>query len=209
LPRAGHVSHELNLPNEVSVYIHVPFCEHRCGYCAFVLEPRRHDSAERRRRFVERVCAEARHAAGALPAGTRVRSVYFGGGTPSLLEPQLLEEILDVVRQEFDPVHQFESTIEANPESLNTDYVAALRDLDFTRVSIGLQSTSSRVLRALDRPHTPKAAFRAIDHCLTAGLSVSVDLMGGTPVESAADFERTGSGAALPKGRGDAELGRF
>ena len=178
-------------PGDVSLYVHVPFCRHRCGYCAFVLEPERADSAARYVAYSARVQAEARHWASVVPADTPLRSVYFGGGTPSLLSPALLREILTTIDDGFGLSTVTETTIEANPESLTAEYVEHLVNLGFTRVSIGLQSTSPSVLAALDRPHSPTAALRAVRRCVKAGLSVSVDVMGATPNETNEDVTRT------------------
>jgi oxygen-independent coproporphyrinogen-3 oxidase len=180
------------------VYVHVPFCAARCGYCDFNTYVG--SDAAARAAFVAAARAEialaARSVGAARPAGT----VFFGGGTPTLLSPAALGALLDAVRGSFGLADGAEVTVEANPESVDAAALARLRREGFTRVSFGMQSAVPQVLRALDRRHTPGRAVAAIGEARAAGFShVSVDLIYGTPGEREADW-RASLEAALAAG---------
>ena len=177
------------------LYLHVPYCTRRCGYCAFntyvVADPTAATDAHRQ--FVHGAVAELTTAAGVLgdeiPA---LSSIYVGGGTPSLLAPALLGELLDAVRDRFVADERLEVTVEANPESTTSDGLSAWRAAGVTRVSFGVQSAVPRVLDLLDRTHAPEAAVVAVEAARAAGfVHLSVDLIYGTPGESAEDWERS------------------
>ncbi|MHB1808716.1 MAG: radical SAM family heme chaperone HemW [Solirubrobacteraceae bacterium] len=173
----------------LGVYIHVPFCAARCGYCDFnTYVPH---GAGQQQEFVEAALAELRRAReelGQRPAQT----VFLGGGTPTLLGAEALLRLLAGVGESFGLAPDAEVTTEANPESVDPQMLRRLRAGGFTRVSLGMQSASPDVLRALDRVHTPGRAVDAAVEAREAGFEhVSLDLIYGTPGESDADWEHS------------------
>ena len=167
------------------IYVHVPYCASRCGYCDFntYVAP----EAERAG-FAALAVLEVAQAAEAWPGP--VETVFFGGGTPTMLAPEDLAAILDGVRERFGLVPGAEVTVEANPESVDARALATLRKAGFTRVSFGMQSAADHVLATLDRRHTPGRAAAAVTDARAAGFAhVSLDLIYGTPGESDADWQ--------------------
>ncbi len=180
------------------VYVHVPFCQTRCGYCDFNTYVAGEDGAAAAGSYVDALLAELAFARSVLgddvPAA---RTVFFGGGTPTLLPPAELARLLDAVRDTFGIEPGAEITTEANPESVDPRSLAALREAGFNRLSLGMQSAVPSVLKTLDRVHTPGRAIAAAHEARAAGFEqVSVDLIYGTPGETAADWEAS-LGAAL------------
>ena len=171
-------------------YVHVPFCVSRCGYCDF----NTYTAAElgagvSRDTYAAIVRAEIRDAAARFGKRPKVDTVFFGGGTPTLLSAADLSSILAEIDTEFGLADGYEATTEANPESIDADYLAELHDGGFTRLSVGMQSTASHVLKILDREHSPRKALDAVQYAHKAGFAhVSLDLIYGTPGETAADF---------------------
>jgi oxygen-independent coproporphyrinogen-3 oxidase len=176
------------------VYVHVPFCFTRCGYCDFnTYTTGELGSSAGPASYVQSALAEvalARRVLGSvdLPVST----VFFGGGTPTLLPPADLARMLDAVHETFGLVAGAEVTTEANPESVDPTSLGALREAGFTRISLGMQSAVPHVLATLDRAHTPGRAVAAAREARAAGFeSVSLDLIYGTPGESDADWQRS------------------
>ncbi len=190
------------LQTPFGLYIHVPFCAARCGYCDF----NTYTAAElgpgaSQNDYVDSVLAElrlVRHILGAqLPV---VRTIFFGGGTPTLLPSEHLAAILDEVRAEFPVAPDVEVTVEANPESVTRTSFARLLRAGVNRVSMGMQSAVPHVLSVLDRQHTPGQALHAVEDARAAGLTrVSLDLIYGTPGESDEDWQ-TSLDAAVSAG---------
>ncbi len=162
------------------VYVHVPWCTSRCGYCDFnTYVPGRLAGASPAT-YVDTALAEI-----ALMPARRPDTVFFGGGTPTLLEAGDLGRVLAAL----DPLPGAEVTIEANPETVDERKLSALRAAGFTRVSIGMQSVRAHVLTTLERAHTPGAATRAARAARRAGFAhVSLDLIYGTPGETDGDW---------------------
>jgi oxygen-independent coproporphyrinogen-3 oxidase len=183
----------------LAVYLHVPFCRTRCGYCDF----NTYTAAElgaapgaSQSSYVFAALAEIALARRVLGA-RRVSSVFVGGGTPTLLDSATLVTLLGGIQDAFGLESGAEVTTEANPESVTPQSLAALRAGGFTRVSFGMQSAVPHVLATLDRVHTPGRAAEAVVEARAAGFDdVSLDLIYGTPGESAADW-RTSLDAAL------------
>ncbi len=176
---------------EFGVYIHVPFCRVRCGYCDFntytsdELRGARQDAyADEVRREID-LSRDVLAARGALRAAS---TVFFGGGTPTLLPAGDLARMLAGVRDTFALADGAEITVEANPDTVTPALAAALADAGVTRLSIGMQSSVPHVLAALDRTHEPAAVATAVDAARAAGLDVSVDLIYGAPGESIDDW---------------------
>lgn len=178
------------------VYLHVPFCTVRCGYCDF----NTYTAADLggggdRAGYPARLRAELALAAGVLrraglparPAGT----VFVGGGTPTLLPAAELAGLLDAVREHLGLAPDAEVTTEANPDTVDGAGLATLAAAGFTRVSLGMQSAVPHVLATLDRTHDPANVPRAVAAARAAGLAVSLDLIYGTPGESADDWARS------------------
>jgi putative oxygen-independent coproporphyrinogen III oxidase len=176
------------------VYVHVPFCATRCGYCDF----NTYTSGElgpgaTRDAYAAWAIEEIRLARRVLgPAAGPARSVFFGGGTPTLLPAADLGAILRAIRAEFGLAPDAEVTAEANPESVDQRSLADLRDSGFTRISLGMQSAVSRVLGVLDRQHEPGRPQRCVAWARSAGFEhVSLDLIYGTPGETDEDWTRS------------------
>jgi putative oxygen-independent coproporphyrinogen III oxidase len=176
--------------NGFAVYVHVPFCASRCGYCDFnTYTAGELGGGASREEYVDTVLAELRLAAKVIEPG-QVDTVFVGGGTPTLLTADDLGRILDGVDRTWGLAAGAEVTTEANPESVTPQFLGALRRHGFTRISLGMQSAAPGVLRILDRQHTAGRAPRAAIEAREAGFEhVNLDLIYGTPGESAADFE--------------------
>jgi putative oxygen-independent coproporphyrinogen III oxidase len=166
------------------VYIHVPFCATRCGYCDFNTYTPGEASREG---YVDAVLSELKLAAGVVDSP--VDTVFVGGGTPTLLDADDLGRILDAVDATWGLAPDAEVTTEANPESVTPASLGRLRTAGFTRISLGMQSTAPAVLAVLDRRHTPGRAREAAAEAREAGFQhVNLDLIYGTPGETAEDF---------------------
>jgi putative oxygen-independent coproporphyrinogen III oxidase len=184
-------------------YVHVPFCASRCGYCDFnTYTAQELGPGVSQGSYADTVLAEIRLARAVLPASAPpVSTVFFGGGTPTLLPAEHLGLILAEIGTEFGLAPDAEITTEANPESVTPAYLAALRAAGFTRISLGMQSAASHVLAVLDRRHRPSRAVQAVGEARAAGFEhVNLDLIYGTPGETDADWQASldaalGSGA--------------
>jgi oxygen-independent coproporphyrinogen-3 oxidase len=175
------------------VYVHVPFCASRCGYCDFNTYTADQLATGSRDGYADQVRRELALAAEVL-GGTAppVRAVFFGGGTPTLLPPEHLTGILAAIDGTFGLAPGAEVTTEANPESVDPASLAALRAGGFTRISLGMQSAVPGVLAVLDRRHTPGRAVAAAREAAAAGFDhVNLDLIYGTPGETADDWRRS------------------
>ena len=170
------------------VYVHVPFCVTRCGYCDFNTYT---DLGGLQATYAQAAIAEVRLARQVLgDAAPVVDTVFVGGGTPTLLPPADLAAVLDAVRSCFGLAPGAEVTTEANPDSVDPASLAALRAAGFTRVSFGMQSAVPHVLAVLERTHTPGRPEAAVTEAYAAGFDeVSLDLIYGTPGESDADWQ--------------------
>ena len=176
------------------IYLHVPFCRTRCGYCDF----NTYTAAElgpgaSRTDYVDSALAELELAARVLgDRAPRVDTVFVGGGTPTLLPPAELGRLLGGVRDRWGLATDAEVTTESNPDSVSAADLVALREAGFNRISFGMQSAAEHVLRVLDREHTPGRAQQAVAEARAAGFdSISLDLIYGTPGESVADWRRS------------------
>ncbi len=177
------------------VYVHVPYCRVRCGYCDFNTYTASELGGTRRDDYAGQVQRELGFGAEVLRrAGVpdrRVSTVFFGGGTPTLLPASDLAAMLASIRDEWGLEPGAEVTTEANPDSVDAAYLATLAEAGFTRVSFGMQSAVPHVLATLDRTHTPERIPLVTRWAREAGLQVSVDLIYGTPGESLSDWERS------------------
>jgi oxygen-independent coproporphyrinogen-3 oxidase len=171
------------------VYLHVPFCASRCGYCDFnTYTATELGGGSSRESYPEAVRAELALAAKVVDP-PRVDTVFVGGGTPTLLPAGELARLLAAIDATWGLATGAEVTTEANPESVDPASLARLRAAGFTRISLGMQSTAPHVLAVLDRRHTPGRAVAAVAEARAAGFDhVSLDLIYGTPGERAEDF---------------------
>ena len=179
----------------LGVYVHVPFCSVRCGYCDFntytadELGGTDGPVGSSRASFAEGALRELDLAHRVLGDGApAVSTVFVGGGTPTLLPAADLVRVLGGIRERFGLAADAEVTTEANPDSVTPSSLATLREGGLTRVSIGMQSAVPAVLATLDRTHDPANVARAVAAARDAGLAVSLDLIYGTPGESLEDW---------------------
>lgn len=181
----------IDASTDFGVYLHVPFCRVRCGYCDFNTYTAGELRGARQDDFADTLAAEVRLAAGVMDAASARRAastVFFGGGTPTLLPPGDLARMLDAVREAFGIADGAEITVEANPDTVDDRVVQTLAAAGVTRLSIGMQSARPHVLAALDRTHDPRNVATAVAAARGAGLDVSVDLIYGAPGESLEDW---------------------
>ena len=176
----------------LSFYTHIPYCIKRCGYCDFntytpselqdgaTLEIVSND-------YIDAVLKELEYA----PID-QVPTIFFGGGTPSLIPPHDLGRVIAAIKARNGLTEDCEITLEANPDSVTEEKLAGYIAVGFNRISFGMQSTSTHVLEVLDRTHNPENVKRAVDMARSVGFSsVSVDLIYGTPGESLKDWQST------------------
>lgn len=175
------------------IYLHVPFCRVRCGYCDFntytltELGPGASTSS-----FIDTTLAELDLARTVLgDAAPQVDTIFVGGGTPTMLAASDLVKAVDGIRDRFGLADDVEVTTEANPDSVTPESLHELAEGGFTRVSLGMQSAVPHVLATLDRTHDPAGVGRAVTAAREAGLVTSVDLIYGTPGESIEDWRRS------------------
>ncbi len=168
------------------IYIHVPFCKRRCGYCNFYSTTR----LELKKSYLQALKKELegrRHYLNGEP----VQTIYFGGGTPSLLEPAEIQSVIDAIKQLHTVEHDAEITVEANPDDLTPAYIGQLAQTDANRLSIGIQSFDDAMLALMNRRHTAQQAVEAVKNCQKAGFAnISVDLIYGLPRMSGSDWQR-------------------
>ncbi len=174
------------------VYVHVPFCTVRCGYCDFNTYTSTELRGAKREDYAAQAIAEVEFAAAVLAAaGVADRpasTVFFGGGTPTLLPAEQLESILLAIARTWGLAPGAEVTTEANPDSVDRAYLEALKTAGFTRVSFGMQSAVAHVLATLERTHDPERIPLVVAWAREVGLDVSLDLIYGTPGESLDDW---------------------
>lgn len=181
----------------LGAYVHVPFCASRCGYCDFntytAPELERDGTSVSPTTYAERVIHEIQLTKSAVNTDARkIDTVFFGGGTPTMLSAADLVSILAALRERFGLRDGAEVTTEANPDSVTREYLAELHAGGFTRVSFGHQSSSANVLRILERTHTPGRTWEAVRWAREVGFEhVSVDLIYGTPGETEDDLRAT------------------
>ena len=186
---------EVDRRRPLSLYVHVPFCRVRCGYCDFNTYTVGFGPGAQVGDYAPSVLAEARLAARVMAdAGMKARraqTVFFGGGTPTMLATAELIEILRGLDEAVGISEDAEVTLEANPDSVTCSGLRELAHAGFTRVSFGMQSAVGSVLAALDRRHTPGQVERAVAWARQAGLDVSVDLIYGAPGETMGQWRRS------------------
>ena len=177
----------------LGIYIHVPFCTTRCGYCDFntyTAAELGSDPRAGRAGYVDVAIQELDLAARVLgPDAPPVATIFVGGGTPTVLPPDDLGRLVAAVRDRFGLAVDAEVTTESNPESIDAAGLERLRELGFNRISFGMQSAVTHVLATLDRTHSPGRPQQAVAEAKAAGFAnTSLDLIYGTPGESAEDW---------------------
>lgn len=183
----------------LSFYVHIPYCVKRCGYCDFNTytpnELREGSSLEIvSGDYIDAVLQEI-DVAHAKASGS-VPTIFFGGGTPSLLSAADLGRVITALKSKWEVDADCEITLEANPDSVDQAKLSAFREAGFNRISIGMQSSQPHVLKVLDRTHAPENISRVVSEARSAGFeSISLDLIYGTPGESLADWESSVSAA--------------
>jgi oxygen-independent coproporphyrinogen-3 oxidase len=181
------------------IYLHIPFCTVRCGYCDFNTYTATELRGVTRQSFVDDLLAEIAFAERVLAENGSPRrpaaTVFIGGGTPTLLPEGDIARVLDTVRASFGIADGAEVTIEANPDTVTRQSLRAFADAGVTRVSVGMQSAVPRVLSILDRTHEPASVGTAVAWAKEAGLQTSVDLIYGTPGETLDEWRASLSAA--------------
>jgi oxygen-independent coproporphyrinogen-3 oxidase len=173
------------MSQDIALYIHFPFCRRRCGYCSFVsYQGRESDIPEYVKALKKELILRA--------TDQRVCSIYFGGGTPSLLSPEQIHEILSVVHSHFTVNEASEVTLEANPGTVDEIYLTAVRKAGINRLSLGVQSLDDGELALLGRIHTAAEAREAVRLARNAGFTnLSLDLIYGLPGQTLSSWHRT------------------
>lgn len=181
--------------SNLSFYIHIPYCVKRCGYCDF----NTYTPAELRENgtlqsvsegFVDSLIAEVNFAA--RTNTTTVPTIFFGGGTPSLMPAKELGRVIELLKQRWEFAPDIEITMECNPDTLTLQSLEEYRSIGINRISMGMQSANSRVLQILDRTHNPDNVSKSVDNARKAGFeNVSLDLIYGTPGETLDQWEST------------------
>ena len=162
------------------IYIHIPFCKRRCIYCDFFSTTQ----SERKPTYVRALCRELEMRRDYLE-GEEIETIYLGGGTPSQLSQEELENIFRTIYYIYKVKEDAEITLEANPDDLTPEYVAMLRKLPINRISMGIQTFREDTLKLLHRRHTARQAIGAFQRCREAGFrNISIDLMYGLPGET-------------------------
>lgn len=176
-------------------YVHIPYCLTRCGYCDFNTYTSSELAGNKREEYFELVNKEigfANEALGTSGFQTKALStVFFGGGTPTLLASSDLVSILENLKESFGFTEDIEITTEANPDSVDRDYLQQLKQAGFNRISFGMQSAVAHVLQVLDRTHNPENVTKNVAIAKELGFQVSVDLIYGSPGESLDDWQRS------------------
>lgn len=175
--------------DSVGVYAHVPFCERVCPYCDFAVVRARPLSARRERRYLAALLSELGARKNAF-AGRELASLYLGGGTPSLLRPESVAELVAAVRGAFVDAGPVEVTLEVNPSTLERQRLSGFRAAGVSRLSLGIQSFDDEVLRRLGRAHRAYEARATLAACRETGFdAISLDLIFAAPGQTLASFE--------------------
>ena len=165
----------------LSIYIHIPFCVRKCLYCDFLSAPA---SGETMEAYASCLCREI-EAAGKLYPDHEVRTVFFGGGTPSILKKERICQIMEVLRRAFSLAEDAEITIEVNPGTVDADKLAAYYAAGINRLSIGVQSLQENELQALGRIHSTEDFFQTYSMAIKSGFNnINIDLMSAIPEQT-------------------------
>ncbi|GBL25433.1 oxygen-independent coproporphyrinogen-III oxidase-like protein Rv2388c [Candidatus Planktophila sp.] len=189
----------------LAFYIHIPYCVKRCGYCDFnTYTPSElkitEGLAQISNSYIDLLLMEMKAAKVQVGQSANVPSIFFGGGTPSLMQPDDIGRVISTIKSEFTLLPDAEITMECNPDTVTKESLAAFRAIGVNRVSFGMQSAVKHVLATLDRTHNPENLLQVTTWAKEVGFSeISVDLIYGTPGESLSDWQTSIDAAlALP-----------
>jgi len=182
--------------SSLAFYVHIPYCVRRCGYCDFNTYTPGELSIDLNFRDVSRsyidLLLQEINFSRQISTAEKVPTIFFGGGTPTLMEPVDLGRVVSAIGEKFDLLPNAEVTTEANPDTVTQEKLAALRTAGINRISFGMQSATPHVLDTLDRTHNPENVLKATQWAREAGFDeISVDLIYGTPGESISDWQRS------------------
>lgn len=169
-----------NLAKLAGLYLHIPFCHSKCTYCSFITGSYEESLAEN---YLNALLTEIKSTAKTLSKSERqIDTIYFGGGTPSIIDPQWIAKLLEACYQNFDVESNSEITIEINPADINSSSLATYRSLGINRTSVGIQSFIDSQLKQIGRDHSANQATFAIEQLRKAGFdNISLDLIAGLP----------------------------
>ncbi|MEY3470488.1 MAG: hypothetical protein RLZZ575_948 [Actinomycetota bacterium] len=194
-PLDGNLDIEFNnlLNKPFSVYIHVPYCKKRCGYCDFnTYTPNELDVNDQIDSWAEATVKEIKLAKKVLKEYLVIDTIFFGGGTPSLIGNNELSYVLNTLKENFYFANDLEITLEANPDDINDEKIEIWQENDINRISIGMQSSSKKVLQILDRTHDQLNIEKSAKLLRKHGFSnFSFDLIYGTPGESLEEWQES------------------
>ena len=193
-PSDGRLPNVGNLKNKpFSLYVHVPYCSKRCGYCDFnTYTPSELDRDDQIDSWLQSAIKETIFARRILGEELKVDTIFFGGGTPSLLDASVVKEFLNNVSKHFTLKKDLEITLEANPDTITQSKAEDWLKAGINRISLGMQSSAKNVLQVLDRTHNPANVLTSVEILKKAGFeNFSLDLIYGTPGESLEDWSNT------------------
>jgi len=174
---------------DAGLYLHIPFCKSKCHYCDFYSQTALTYKEPLIKAMVAEIGAEAAFLSDDRPS---LRTIYFGGGTPSLLQSTDFKLLFDAIESSYDTNRLQEVTLEANPDDITPEYLQALRSLPFNRISMGVQSLDDTALQRINRRHSAEQAKQAVNNCVAAGFTnISIDLMYGLPGQTLDQFKQT------------------
>lgn len=172
----------------ISIYLHIPFCQHRCGYCDFNTYA---GIQELIPAYVDALIEEIKVFTRNSPEKKKAHTIFFGGGTPSLLTSFQIERILNTLNKEFAITKNVEISLEANPGTVNQEYLMELYSLGVNRLSMGVQSTIAHELKLLERNHGYRDAVNAVEFARKAHFdNISLDLIFGLPNQKLSDWKK-------------------
>ncbi|MBI9071705.1 MAG: radical SAM family heme chaperone HemW [Melioribacteraceae bacterium] len=172
---------------ETSIYIHIPFCDHKCIYCDFYSITRHDDAIP----FQKALLKEISNYAQKYSKGRIIKSIFFGGGTPSLMEPDYIKQILDEIRERYCVAEDAEITLETNPGTVNEDKINSFYKAGINRLSIGIQSFDEKDLKFLTRIHNRETAIDTVKQAYNSGFeNISIDLIFNLPNQTKEKFLR-------------------
>ena len=171
----------------LGLYIHIPYCIHKCGYCDFNSHLIKQDEMDH---YIDSLVVEMRHYAKIYSNTNVIRTIFLGGGTPTTLTASQLERILKECVSEFTVPSDAEITIEANPATIDIEQLKSIRQTGYNRISIGVQSFDKAELKLLDRAHGPEEIHSTVDRARKADFdNLSLDLMFAVPNQSLSSWE--------------------
>ncbi len=170
--------YKVQLKKDISLYVHIPFCDHKCIYCDFYSII----NLENKRYFLSSLKREISYFKKILEPERYVTTIFFGGGTPSLMGPGFIHDILNIIHRNFEVSDKVEITLETNPGTVNKEVLAQYRESGINRLSIGVQSFHDKDLEFLTRIHTSTTATQTVNYAAEAGFeNINVDLIFNLP----------------------------